>query len=89
MTTKYRLVNIDSGLVSSQALSQSAWTDRAEFPPEKHGDLIDALVQLDVLFPIEGGRYFVPCMLREDPPDLGFYIPHEVMMHSYFSSVVW
>ncbi|MDP1602858.1 MAG: protein kinase, partial [Legionella sp.] len=84
VTTKHPLVNGEKGLVSSQALAQSAWTDRTEFPPEKHGDLIDALVQLDVLFPVGDDRFFVPCMLREDPPDLGFFIPREVTLHSRF-----
>ncbi|MDP2436925.1 MAG: protein kinase [archaeon] len=89
VTTKHRLVRMESGIISHLALTQEAWRDTTLFPTMWHGDLIKLLEGLEVLFEVpssghdEGDRcYFVPCMLREEPPDLSFYLPRLVAKRS-------
>ena len=82
VTTAHDFVNRSTGLLPHRVLVSRLWADHTQFPPERHCDLIDLLMQLDIFFPDGQSTarkgYFVPCMLREEAPDLGFYLPPEL-----------
>jgi hypothetical protein len=69
-------------MISRQALIHTVWTDREQFPTERHEELIALLQQLEVMFPYQDQQFFVPCMLREEAPDLSYYLPASVASQS-------
>ena len=71
-------MSVDTGVILHRALTQETWRDASLFPVVWHGDLINQLAGLEVFFAVpdttsdddEERRFYLPCMLREEPPDL-------------------
>ena len=80
VTTKHRLVNRQLGMVDHDVLIHQIWSDEKQFPRQWHSQMIDLLIKLQIIYPDRRGqldgiprRYFIPCMLPEEAPDLRFF----------------
>ena len=83
ITTRHTFVGSDSGTISRENILQQIWKDATQYPPDKHDAFLHVLTELQVIFPfVEHGnrvKYFIPCRLREEPPDLTYHLPPSLL----------